>query len=131
MDETSTFFLFEIGGNDDITLEPIDSAGDTIGDYSLTISSYGSVDFTAARPNRSTGGVATNPAQTFGVSFVISDFSGTGDLSDFAGFAYDGLNGSGAGDDADLVLLGGTVIPEPASLAGLGLLGLLTLRRRR
>lgn len=87
--ENDTFFLFEIGGNDSFTLEPIDSSNATIGSLTLTISSsdFGSTLMVLDTPHRGSGGSdASSNFGINGVAFTLSDFSGSGNLSNFAGF---------------------------------------------
>ena len=85
--DTDTFFLFEVGGNDSFTLTPIDGSGSAIGTLSLTVTSshFGSAVLGMQTPNKSTGGTGSN-ATVHGTSFTLSDFSGSGDTSSFAGF---------------------------------------------
>jgi len=85
--ETDTFFLFELEGNDGFTLNPIDGSGNAIGTLSLTLSSsdFGGAVVGMQTPNKSTGGTGSN-VTVHGTSFTLSDFSGSGDTSNFAGF---------------------------------------------
>ncbi len=125
----STFFIFEIGGDDDFVITPIDANGATVGGgETLTInpSDYGPTVFTAQTPNRSNGGNASSNSPTEGVTFTLDDFGLSLAPTGFAGFQV------ASGGSADPVFLGGTVIPEPASvsLVAVGIVGLLSRRRR-
>jgi len=108
-DTGDTFFLFEIGGNDAFTLKPIDASGNTLGTYSLTLQSgdFGGVLLTLDTPHRGSGGSdASSHFQVHGVAFTLSDFSGSGSLSSFAGF--------------NITTSGGDVCALAASGAGTG-----------
>ncbi len=86
----SSFLIVEIGGDDAITLYPIDSQGNDIGTYRMTISHYGDVLLTAQNPNRSGGGTTSNPHSLHGARFRMDQFSGSGNFDNFAGFRLDG-----------------------------------------
>lgn len=125
-----TFFAFELGSKDNFVLQPIDSLGLPIGDLSLEITTgdLGPNVITAGPYNRSDNPNATGSAASVtGVTFMLDDFSGTGDLSDFAGFQYSDPSGT---NTADPVLFG-AIVPEPASLALLAVGSLCLLRRGR
>jgi hypothetical protein len=119
------------GPSDDITIAPIDAAGDPIGTYSRTLNNIGA-DGGILRTADISRSVNTDPddvlegARFYGSTFTLEVFvgNGTGDLSLAEGITV--LDGQGT--DVSAV---GRVIPEPASLALLGLGGLGSLTRRR
>jgi hypothetical protein len=120
----STFFFFEIGGSDDFTVAPVNSAGDALGTWELSVVSgdYGPTVISTTDVEKNASGTASHDIG--GLTFSLDEFTGSGDLSDFAGFQFDM-------DGGDAVLVG-AVVPEPTTLAisALGLVGLVRRRRR-
>jgi len=116
-------FLIDFGGEDSITIHPLDSAGDLIGDFALATTSGGGTDFSP--PSISMIGAATVTSSLRGIVFNTSDFTGTGPLS-----GVEGIRLLGAG--LDLNAVGIAAIPEPSSLALLLISACgMVLRRRK
>ncbi len=126
------------GGAETITLEAIDGSGDTIGDYSITITGntgpsfgdYGNELTPAVVLERENGGGDLTRTR-IGVSFLVSDLVGTtGDLSQIEGLR---TANSGNANGWDVTAVGiAAVIPEPSSLALCATgLALISVRRRK
>ncbi|WP_269522735.1 hypothetical protein [Coraliomargarita parva] len=129
VDSAAAFFMTEvlIGGDDAITVVPLDLSGNVIGDYSISITE---AQWGAGLLDQKIS-VSGTIGSIRGVSFLLSDFDGTfGDLSTIAGLRIVGSTG------ADLTTIGyattATPIPESASVAFLlGGIGLLVTAVRR
>jgi len=116
-------FLIDFGGQDNITIHPLDSAGNLIGDFALATTSGGGTDFSP--PNLSVIGAGTVTSLLRGIVFNTSDFVGTGTLT-----GVEGIRLLGAG--LDLNAVGIAAIPEPSSLALLLISACgMVLRRRK
>jgi len=102
-------FLIDFGGQDNITIHPLDSGGSLIGDFALATTSGGDTDFSP--PSISMIGAATVTSGLRGIVFNTSDFTGTGTLT-----GVEGIRLLGAGLDLNAVGIA-AVIPEPSSLA--------------
>ena len=106
-------FIIDLIGDDGVDLRPIDSAGNPIGDFSLTIASgageglfnnvnlgdFGIVEnfeLTASSENLSNLGlsedVTIDDIPITGVAFDLEDFTGTGELQEIAGLQITPLN---------------------------------------
>lgn len=98
------FFLTEIGGNDAVTVKPLDSSGALIAGWSLSLatSAYGKqIGPTLVKWKLSAGGSATYDFSVAGASFGLSDFTGgTPPLTGVAGLRITG------GSTADLAVVG-------------------------
>ncbi|MBC2602659.1 hypothetical protein [Puniceicoccus vermicola] len=111
-------FIFDMGTGDDVTFELVDSIGNAIGDYTITLTAAsfggGLTSFDRVRTIRgdfvnSEVGTVTSFA---GASFQLSDFSGTtGDLSQATGLRSVGNS------NIDPSLIGLASIPEPSASA--------------
>lgn len=95
------FFLTEIGGNDAVTVKPLDSSGALIAGWSLTLatSAYGKqVGPTQVKWKLSAGGSTTYNFGVAGASFGLSDFTGgTPPLTGVAGLRITGSNNADLG----------------------------------
>jgi len=118
-----------------IVIKPL-NGGSTIGDYLITIDSddWGPtlLDISAAR--RASNGSLGNTLSSsiFGVAFKVSDLIGTfGDLSQVDGIRIEYLVNPGTTGYLDPSAVGLALVPEPASVALMGLGGLMLLARRR
>ena len=92
----------------------------------------GSVDFSVTLNdgiNSGTGSISTSSTGTVLIDLNDAAFAGV-DLTSIDSITFSGSNGVG-GTDVAIDNVGFTVIPEPTSLALLGLGGLLLVRRRR
>ncbi|MDP0497321.1 MAG: PEP-CTERM sorting domain-containing protein [Verrucomicrobiota bacterium JB024] len=133
--ETDQIFIFDFGSGDAMALQLINSSGEVVGNYSLSISAaafdgpnlvlYSGIDTLLA--DNTTTLVPINNERA--VAFQLSDFSGTiGDLSTATGIR---LSSNSA---IDPTIVGLASIPEPSAM-GMGLLGLLivavVLRKRQ
>jgi hypothetical protein len=135
--DTDTIFIIDYGNGDPVTFGLINSDGETVGDYSLTIvaSDFGNDIVTFA--TEKTEGLSTDDSITTdidvradqGVSFTLSDFTGTyGDLSTATGIVILSTT------TLDPAVVGLASIPEPntfALLAGLSAFAAIAVRRRR
>lgn len=127
-----TIFWFSFGGStgsgdDGFTVQPIDAGGSTIGTYELSIvsSDYGGT--VAEIDSTDLSGDTDRTRLIAGVAFTLSDFTGSGgDLSTATGIRQ--VSGSNRPDTAEIGL---AVIPEPATVALVGLGGVILLSRRR
>ncbi len=120
------------GRFDGITIAAVDSGGNVIGDYSRTISDNTSPNFLYEQNvERESGGTLTEQYSNMGYSFTLGDLTGTtGDLSLATGIRVVNA-GSGNPGNSDPTMIAIVDVPEPASMALLGLGGALILRRRR
>lgn len=132
----SCFFMFEIYGNDSVSVQPLDGSGSVIADYSLTLS--GSQYGVAVNPTdavlRSYGGEETGFTIS-GLTFDLSDFTYTGSgtdpgMPDVYGLRFADADGSVTWDPA---VFGSARVPEPSTAlllcATIGILGLGARRR--
>ena len=123
------FFLFENGGNDFITVYPIDAAGNQIGDFALTIGTTGWGVFPGVY-SRVGNGLTPGTSGLGGVAFDMEDFVGTGTLTSMRGIGIQGAVGQGQGDGVDLLVVGVNSklapVPEPSILV-LGAIGCVLL----
>ncbi|MCF7853299.1 MAG: PEP-CTERM sorting domain-containing protein [Candidatus Pacebacteria bacterium] len=121
--DNKTFFMYELGGSDDVIVQPLDSNDNQIGNWSLTINSgdYGAA--TNAFNITYVGGNFT----TAGVAFTLADFTGdTGTLSGVTGLRFQDPNTTSPGWDPIMV----GMVPEPSTLGLLVLGGIVLMRRR-
>jgi hypothetical protein len=127
------FYLLARSSGDAATLASVNTAGDPIGDYTLELPGDwgGNPNLPASEQFEQDIGnqgakTRTQPATEIqGITFTLGDFEvATGDLSDAVGYEI-----------ADVASIDpvntGIATPEPASLAMMGLGGLLLLPRRR
>jgi len=121
----ANLFFIDLGGFDDVTVRPIDGAGNLIGDFTLTTASDAGAGSFGSLDSLLNGG-PLGVVSLQGVVFNTSDLAGTGTLT-----GAEGIRLVGSGFDT-LVVGTASVIPEPSSLALLviGTCG-AALRRRR
>ncbi len=119
-------FIFELSGNDAITVEAIDGSGNVIGDKPVSILTgnwgTGSLSYQFYIDNDAT---LRSSTPITGVAFDVEDFF-TGAPSPIQGIRWTGSDG------LDPVSVGYTIVPEPGSslLACIGALVACGLRRR-
>lgn len=129
-------FIVDIQNKAGATVRPLDVNGNLIGDFvlSLTSGNFGTespvrldwnLNGSAASPLNDVGSTAT--VSINGVGFDLSDFTGTGTLTGVAGLRIDG----GGSLDPAVVGFNTQAVPEPGSMALIGLGLTLMLSRRR
>ncbi|MGF1494406.1 MAG: PEP-CTERM sorting domain-containing protein [Microcoleaceae cyanobacterium] len=158
--DANDFFLIDIIGDDAVELQPIDAAGNVIGDFALQLASgpggnnfansdlgdFGltGLDLSLFLENGSNIGLAEetviDDVPLAGIAFDIEDFTGTGTLSGLSGLRITPLDpdpsvSSGEGS-IDLIAIGfnadAAAVPEPSAIFGLFvLLGSGRLIKRR
>ncbi|WP_269523319.1 hypothetical protein [Coraliomargarita parva] len=128
VDTAEAFFMTEFlygGSQDDVTIVPLDLAGNPIGDFSLSIAYTAWGAGLDAQHIRGSGINFTGNVR--GIAFQLEDFEGTGTLSGVAGLRINSAN-------ADPSVIGyATAIPEAGSCALIGgwlAFAAMTLRRR-
>lgn len=138
--EGNDFFIIDLIGDDGVEIRPIDSEGNLIGDFSLELKSgageglfnnvnlgdFGIVEnfeLTASSENLSNLGLAEDviidDIPLAGVAFDIEDFSGSGELTNLAGFQITPLNLddsiSSADGSIDILAVGHNSLAAPQS----------------
>ncbi len=143
---SDVLFIWELAttsdsqGVDGMTVQPLDSDGAVIGDWTLDIhgDDEGTTDFVkdwgpGFLPTNFNGPVPDG-FMIVGVAFQLSDFTGTGTLTGVQGLRLndnDDLDDGDNGSNMDPTLVG-FAIPEPATMSLLAIGGLaMGLRRRR
>lgn len=130
--ESTRFFILDAtqtftSRGDPATIELTNSAGTILGTYTLalTASSYGGVLATVADTTRE--GTGTVSLDYSGVSFALSDFAGTGDLSSATGIRISNAS------NLDPVIVGIYTVPEPSSaiMFSAAACGFAFIRKRR
>ena len=118
-------FITELNGDDEVTIKPTD-AGTAIGTWTLDIAASDWGELFDLNTDLNPGLQSPDPRTIDGVAFQLSDFTGdTGPLTGVDGIEIDDANG------LDAAAVGLAVIPEPATLALLGLGGAMILAGRR
>ncbi len=124
--DDSSFFMFDIYGNDSASVQLLDSGGNPIADYSLTTGSGYGVSVDPGDAVLVNGGGEEAGYYIKGLSFALEDFTYTGTGTDPGMPDVYGLRFTGSGWDP--ALLGATLVPEPPSvlllLMATGALGL-------
>jgi hypothetical protein len=110
----------------------VNSSNTVLGTYSISIAStsFGSLITSNNYTVKNNSDGSGNTAQAFvqnAVSFQLSDFTGTGDLSTATGIRLSG----GTANSWDPSVVGLAAVPEPSSLFLLGLGTVTVLSRRR
>ncbi|MFW6059156.1 MAG: hypothetical protein ACODAQ_03190 [Phycisphaeraceae bacterium] len=122
-------FIFEVRGDEQLTIKPLDDSGSPIGDFSLSISDtdWGDTgsDRTVNTENVGNGVIGPYSHDVAGVAFDLSDFTGTGELAGVTGLRIT----DSAGSFGTSVV--GYTVPEPASATLLVVGGLVLLMPRR
>lgn len=130
VDSAAVFFMTDAQTGtqqDDVTILPLDMNGNPIGDFSLSLfeADWGAgLDLFHMRAS----GVNVSNARIRGITFSLSDFSGTGILSGVYGLRVTSPNA-----DPSVIGYAVTAIPEPSSyaLVAAGFLLLACQRRMR
>lgn len=137
-------FITELFGDDSIRVLPLDKKGNPIGDFELAINSgvggfiadprydffiptdigdWGNTGSDLTLLIDSTGGNVFDNIKLVGVAFDLSDFQGTGELTDVAGLRIQGTSVNNGRGNIDLGVIGyntiAVAVPEPVSLIGI------------